>query len=284
MENNKKHLLSINLESWVFSEKINAKNLSLEELRKLDDGYTLKALEHVLTLLKKYNQKITFFVVTKLEELYPGIIDRILREGHELAWHTHTHTLIKSADILIAELEAAKKIIDKYSIKGFQPPEIVFIKEGYKILKDYGFLYSSSIYGNTQAHYNYKGIFEIPVSVSNKKYLPSFEKIVFPNNMTLNNILKFGIPFGSGLFWGIFGKKYYLKKLNNAERENRTYNFFIHEWQLISPWSKEYKKDISFFINPLFLLYRINVNYMFKLLLSKYKFGKFIDYYNKNYE
>ncbi|MHA1678426.1 MAG: polysaccharide deacetylase family protein, partial [Promethearchaeota archaeon] len=286
MKKNRKHLLSINLESWVFSEKINAKNLSVENLRKLDNEYTPRALRHVLDLLKKHNQKITFFVVTKLEELYPGIIDEILKDGHEVAWHTHTHTIIKSPEILVNELKAAKKIIDKYSIRGFQPPEIIFVKEAYKILKEYGFLYASSIYGNTQAKYSYAGVCEIPVSVSNKNYIPDFKEIIFPNNMTIKNIFKFRIPFGSGLFWGILGKRYYLKKLSNAETENKIYNFFIHEWQLFPPQSKEYKKDVSFFANPLFSLYKINVNCMFNLLLSKYRFGRFIDYYynNKFYE
>lgn len=275
-------LLTIDLESWIFSKRINDRKLNVSELRKLDNDYAIHTLEHVLNLLRKHNQKITFFVVAKLEELYPGLIEKILRAGHEVGWHGYSHATITNVKILQQELENSKEILRRYAIRGFQAPSIVFFREGYALLEEYGFLYSSSIYGNANIVYNFNGIYEIPVSVSNKNYKPRGEDIVFPSNLSLANLLKFGVPFGSSLFWGILGVEYYFKRLQRAKRSNATVNLFMHEWQLVTPDTNDYKKDIGIAANPfsnlLFLPYRINVMKMFEYLISKFSFQRCIDY------
>lgn len=267
-----KHILAIDFESWIFSKKINSLSLPLQELKRLDGGYTQKTLEYLLTTLKKYNQKTTFFIVTKIEELYPGIIGAIKKEGHEIGWHTHTHREINDKEALESELNLAKKIIKKYKIKGFQAPSIIFFRDGYRLLKQAGFTYSSSIYGNSQLKYNFGGIMEFPVSVANENYKPGKNQITFPANLRLLKMFQYGLPYGSSFFWSILGKRYYLEKLSRAIREGRVCNLFIHDWQLVRPTSKEYKKDTNFFWNPFFLPYKINVTSLFESLLANFNF------------
>ena len=273
------HLLCIDLESWIFSKRINKQNLSNAELRRLDNKYTLQALDYALKSLKNHNQRVTFFVVFKLEELYPGIIEKILSQGHEVGWHGHSHTTLKTPEVLIKELELSKTLLKRYHIKGFQAPTISFIREGYSILKKYGFMYSSSIYGNSQNIYSLDGIWEIPVSVSNKDHKPKAKDIEYPSDMRFWKVLKYGIPFGSSFFWSILGRKYYSNKLKEATAQGEICNLFIHDWQLVTPPSKEYKRDVSILSNPLFFsfffFYRKNVSYMFDYLLSNFSFQTF---------
>ncbi len=280
--NFKKQLLCIDFESWVSSERLNKKKLSLNELRVLDNKFTEESLDYILKTLKKYNQKITFFLVFKLEEMYPGIIERILRDGHEIGWHGHTHAIIRNTKILRDELEKSKSLLKKYSIKGFQAPIVHFIKEGYPLLRDYGFTYSSSVYGNSNMLYKFNDVYEIPVSVSNRSYIPEKNKLIFPGDMKIKGFMTQGIPFGSSLFWGILGKNYYSKKLNEANSNGEICNLFIHNWQLLRPNSTEYKKDVNFWSNPsffsLFTFYRKDVSDMFEYLLSRFEFGRYIDY------
>ena len=273
------HLLCIDLESWIFSKRINKQNLSNAELRRLDNKYKLQALDYALKSLKNHNQRVTFFVVFKLEELYPGIIEKILSQGHEVGWHGHSHTTLKTPEVLIKELELSKTLLKRYHIKGFQAPTISFIREGYSILKKYGFMYSSSIYGNSQNTYNLDGIWEIPVSVSNKDRKPKAKDIEYPSDMRFWKVLKYGIPFGSSFFWSILGRKYYSNKLKEATAQGEICNLFIHDWQLVTPPSKEYKRDVSILSNPLFFsfffFYRKNVSHTFEYLLSNFSFQTF---------
>lgn len=274
----KGHLLSIDLESWIFSRKIEEKKLSLKELKRLDNNYTPRVLSYILKTLKKNEQRITFFVVGKLEEVYPGIIEKILKEGHEIGWHSHTHANLSDEEILKQELNKSSKIIKNYKMKGFQAPTVIFFKKGYKLLRDYGFEYSSSIYGNSNAIHNFHGIYEIPVSTAFRKYKPIKSKVFFPSNMTFANLAKFGLPIGSSYFWGVLGKKFYKSHLQKKENKGEIVNMFIHEWQIINPKSEEYKDDVNFFWNPLFLPYKMNLSSMFEHILQNFRFVRFKDY------
>ncbi len=274
----KGHLLSIDLESWIFSRRIDQKKLSHKELKKLDDNYTPNVLKYLLKVLKKNEQKVTFFIVGKLEEIYPGTIEKILDEGHEVGWHTHTHANIINEDILRKELEGSASIISKYRMKGFQAPTITFIRNGYKLLKKYGFEYSSSVYGNSNVLHRFDGIYEIPVTTSFKKYKPKKSEIFFPANMTISNLKKFGIPTGSSYFWGIFGRRFYQQQLKRAKSKNEIVNMFIHEWQIKKPESEEYNKDVSLLWNPFFYPYKRNLTGMFEFMLSNFKFRRFKDF------
>lgn len=274
---NKPNSLCIDFESWIFSKTINAQNLSVSKLRKLDNNYTLQTLDYLIKILKKYRQKTTFFVVIKLEELYPGIIGEIIANGHEVGWHTYSHPDLTDEKILKDELEKSEKYLKKYKIKGFQAPRIYFFREGYKLLKKYGFVYSSSIYGNSDIIYNFDNIYEIPVSVSNKNYRPKNKEISFPCEISMSNLFKFGIPFGSSFFWSILGKKYYFKKISEMNKMDLPVNLFIHDWQLVTSESKEYKKDVGFLKLPLFLPYRKNVSEIFEYLLSEFSFQPLIN-------
>lgn len=280
MQKNKfKHLIGMDFESWMVLDKVSGKKLNDSQRIKLDSGNTLKALDQILESLKKTNQKITFFVVFRLEELYPGTIKKILDHGHEVGWHGYSHAPIKNKEILLSELKRSQNLLKKYRINGFQAPYIIFFKEGYKILKQYGFEYSSSIYGNSSKIYNIDGILEIPVSVSHDSFDPKQDEIIYPSHMSISNLLKFGIPFGSSYFWSIFKKTYYEKKLNSATKNKKVVNLFIHNWQLYHKHQKPLGSSIITFLkNPPFFPYTINVKDHFEYLLQNHSFQKFEDY------
>ena len=288
MKSNGHRLMSIDFETWIFSENINKEKLSINDLRELDNGHAPKALDYLLKILKKNKQKITFFVVLKLEEIYPGILEKIKNAGHEIGFHGYTHAFIYNAEILKIELEQAKKYIKKYDIIGYQAPRILHVKEGYKLLKKYGFVYSSSIYGNPNKIYKFDGILEIPVSVSNSNYAPDPETIVFPSNMTFANMVTFGIPYGSSYFWSVLRENYYRKKLKETEKNDTTVTLFMHNWQLVKQISKSNKykppEDSNPFLQPLYYPYTVNVSRMFESLLRDFKFQTYKDYlYEKKY-
>lgn len=274
----RRNLLSIDLESWIFSLRMNKLNLSVKELKRLDNNYTPQVIEYLLKVLKKNNQKITFFTVAKLEELYPDIFEKIKLDGHEIGWHSHSHAVIDNQEILKKELDKSKKMIEKYKVVGFQSPAIIFFREGYKILKEHGFKYSSSTYGNSNLIRKIDGIFEIPVSTNYSNYKPGTNDVVFPANMTFSNLRRFGIPYGSSYFWGLLGENYYKKKITQAMKQKKIVNMFIHDWQIIKPRAEEYKKDVNFFWNPLFYPYKKNLDSMFNFLTMNFKFVRFRDF------
>ena len=56
-----------------------------------DDGPHAKNTPRLLDMLKQRNIKATFFVVATNAKRYPGIMKRMVAEGHEIGNHTVTH-------------------------------------------------------------------------------------------------------------------------------------------------------------------------------------------------
>ncbi|MEI9929122.1 MAG: polysaccharide deacetylase family protein [Rhizomicrobium sp.] len=56
-----------------------------------DDGPDPEWTPAILDILKAKNVKATFFVIGENAEANPGLVERILNEGHELGNHTFTH-------------------------------------------------------------------------------------------------------------------------------------------------------------------------------------------------
>ena len=56
-----------------------------------DDGPTPGITEWILSTLKQYDAKATFFVLGKNAEMYPDLHQRILDEGHKIGNHTYSH-------------------------------------------------------------------------------------------------------------------------------------------------------------------------------------------------
>ncbi|MFI3282587.1 MAG: polysaccharide deacetylase family protein [Rikenellaceae bacterium] len=56
-----------------------------------DDGPTPGITEWILSTLRKYDAKATFFVLGKNVEMYPDLYEMILADGHKVANHTYSH-------------------------------------------------------------------------------------------------------------------------------------------------------------------------------------------------
>ena len=56
-----------------------------------DDGPTPGVTEWVLSTLRRYDAKATFFMLGKNAEQYPDLYQRILKEGHKVGNHTYSH-------------------------------------------------------------------------------------------------------------------------------------------------------------------------------------------------
>ncbi|MCF6465647.1 polysaccharide deacetylase family protein [Clostridium sp. Cult2] len=92
-----------------------------------DDGPHPIYTDEILDVLKEYDVKATFFVLGKFAELYPDIIKRQSREGHEIGNHTYSHVDPKkvSKEKLLDEYERTQNIVTNLTNKEpklFRPP------------------------------------------------------------------------------------------------------------------------------------------------------------------
>lgn len=92
-----------------------------------DDGPDAKYTPEVLDELKRLGVKATFFVVGRNAEANPGLVRRMVDEGHEVGSHTFTHPDLGAVSLVRAELEikATQRAIQSITGRSttlFRPP------------------------------------------------------------------------------------------------------------------------------------------------------------------
>ncbi len=222
-----KNIFTVDLEDWfcAYNLGIDIKDWDKQELRVENNA------KRILKLLTKYNVKATFFVLGWIAEKVPGLIKEIESDGHEIATHGFSHTLIThmnpdefNKDIK-RSLNAICSIV-KQNVIGFRAPSFTITKKtlwALPILKQQGIIYDSSVYpigfhpdyGIAESDLNIhklNGIMEVPLSVA-----------------------EFGgkkIPCSGGAYFRIFPYQITRKLIERCNQQGRPVIFYIHPWEL----------------------------------------------------
>ena len=179
--------------------------LDVEDLRPSDQFEDRSKLmtEKVLDLFSEMNIRATIFVVGDVAKNHPEIINKAVKDGHEIGLHSHKHIPLQllTPDEFEQELTGAKTLLQEISgqeINGFRAPTMSLTHKtrwAVPILKRVGFTYSSSVLPAKNPLYGWDGLPRHPF-----RWLNSV--IEFPCPVT--NILGFTIPYLGGAYFRLF--------------------------------------------------------------------------------
>ena len=179
--------------------------LDVEDLRPSDQFEDRSKLmtEKVLDLFSEMNIRATIFVVGDVAKNHPEIINKAVKDGHEIGLHSHKHIPLQllTPDEFEQELSVAKTLLQEISgqeINGFRAPTMSLTHKtrwAVPILKRVGFTYSSSVLPAKNPLYGWDGLPRHPF-----RWLNSV--IEFPCPVT--NILGFTIPYLGGAYFRLF--------------------------------------------------------------------------------
>ena len=179
--------------------------LDVEDLRPSDQFEDRSKLmtEKVLDLFSEMNIRATIFVVGDVAKNHPEIINKAVKDGHEIGLHSHKHIPLQllTPDEFEQELTGAKTLLQEISgqeINGFRAPTMSLTHKtrwAVPILKRVGFTYSSSVLPAKNPLYGWHGLPSHPF-----RWLTSV--IEFPCPVT--NILGFTIPYLGGAYFRLF--------------------------------------------------------------------------------
>jgi peptidoglycan-N-acetylglucosamine deacetylase len=107
----------------------------------------------VLEVLRRYSIKATFFVPGLIIEQQPKTIEAILKDGHEIGHHSHTHRWIVNLSHQEEREEMEKgylavKNATGSAPRGYRSPAAEFSSISLDLIKEYGFSYSSNFFDN----------------------------------------------------------------------------------------------------------------------------------------
>lgn len=96
-----------------------------------DDGPNGEHTRQILDTLARHGAKATFFCVGGAVRQHPGLVARMVAEGHEVGNHTHTHALLPTLpeDELAAEIDEAQRAI---ADAGVPEPRLFRAPKGFK--------------------------------------------------------------------------------------------------------------------------------------------------------
>lgn len=160
--------LTVDVEDWYHIPSVCGSTFSVyrdvDEFFDRWDGrydYLTTTTERVLKLLDHHQIPATFFVVADIIEHYPGLVESIADQGHEIACHGLHHSCVidpKTKKPLISSdkfremVAKAKGNLEKISgekILGYRAPNALIAGWMIDILEELGFRYDSSVSVNS---------------------------------------------------------------------------------------------------------------------------------------
>ena len=139
------NILGIDFEDWFHPELIQ-KYISKEN----NEPRVVEGINKIIELLRKNETKATFFVVGELLEFKPELLDIILENEHEIAFHTMKHTRIdlpNRREQFQDEIKQFDKLTGGRS-KGFRAPSFSLNTTSswlIDVLEENDYVYDSSV-------------------------------------------------------------------------------------------------------------------------------------------
>ncbi len=228
------NVLGIDFEEWYHPELV--KPYVQNEKKELK---ITKGIDKILDWLNKKETFATFFVVGELIEKEPTLLDKIISEGHEIAFHTMNHNRLDEEgfeDKFEEELELFDKLTSGKS-KGFRAPTFSLNKEtswaiNNLIKKKY--VYDSSIVPVKTKMYGVPEAKISPYNISSKnisKEDQSSNLIEFP--LMITKFLSKKIPAGGGFFLRFLPLRTIMNGINTYQKMSIPATFYIHSWELV---------------------------------------------------
>jgi polysaccharide deacetylase family protein (PEP-CTERM system associated) len=178
--------------------------------------------------------KATFFTLGWVAERFPGLVKRMVEDGHEVASHGYSHVraTTQTPDEFRADILKTKKILEDIAgteVIGYRAASYSISKENLwalDILAETGHLYSSSIY---PVKHDLYGIPDAP----RFRYSPIEENAFTEIPVTTFDWLGKRWPAGGGGFFRFYPyafSRFALRAINNKERQSGM--FYFHPWEI----------------------------------------------------
>ena len=227
------NLLGIDFEDWYHPE------LMKPYISGKDKNPTvINGIDKILELLRKNETLATFFLVGELLLVEPELQDKILDEGHEIAFHTMYHTRLDSEgykEKFLDEIKNFEKLTSGKS-KGFRAPTFSLNDTSswaIDILRECGYQYDSSVVPAKGKMYGLPNALIEPYRISSSSIEnddPDSDMLEFP--LLVTKFLGKKIPAGGGFYLRTLPMRIIKNAIRKYEDLNIPATFYIHSWEL----------------------------------------------------
>ena len=189
-------------------------------------------VETILSLFAESGARATFFTLGWIAERYPGLVRRIVAEGHELASHGYGHLRIheQAPAEFAQDIGRAKSLLEDLSgaeVKGYRAPSFSIGSRtlwAFERIAQAGYRYSSSVY---PVRHDLYGMPDAPRFA----YRPRADLLEIP--VTTATVLNRNLPAGGGGYFRLLPyavSRALLRRVNRVDA--RPGIFYFHPWEI----------------------------------------------------
>jgi polysaccharide deacetylase family protein (PEP-CTERM system associated) len=227
------NILGIDFEEWYHPELVKNHVKADQKIPKV-----FKGIDKILDLLNKHNISATFFVVGEILQHTPELMDKIISNDHEIAFHTMHHDRIDSLNFLNSfddELKEFQKITNNKS-KGFRAPTFSLNEKSssiIKMLEKHNYIYDSSIMPAKTSMYGNPNADKKPYKITSENLENNSENgklWEFP--LMVTKLLGKQIPAAGGFYLRTLPSHMIKNAIKKYEKEHMPACFYVHSWEL----------------------------------------------------
>lgn len=188
----------------------------------------------VLDLFAEHEVKATFFTLGWVAERYPGLVHRMVGEGHELASHGYEHTRVteQTPEAFFADITHTKALLEDLGgveVRGYRAASYSIVERtawAFAELERAGYRYSSSVYPIKHDLYGWPEAGLIPFRPPGTQRLIEIPVTALP-------LFKRHWPAGGGGYFRLLPypvSRWSLRRINRTEQ--RSGIFYFHPWEI----------------------------------------------------
>jgi polysaccharide deacetylase family protein (PEP-CTERM system associated) len=186
----------------------------------------------VLDLFGRAGVKGTFFTLGWVADRHPGLVRRMVAEGHEVASHGYDHAKVTTLtpDQFRRDIRRTKALLEDLGgtvVKGYRAPSYSIGRTNLwalDVLQEEGHRYSSSIYPINHDHY---GMPEAP------RFALRAHNGMLELPITTTRLFSRNLPAGGGGFFRLLpyrASRWAIARVNRVDRQPAI--FYFHPWEV----------------------------------------------------
>ena len=191
-------------------------------------------VDAILAMLDEHKTHATYFMLGWVAERYPGLVRRIVEQGHELASHGYAHQRAteQSPQEFRQDITRAKALLEDIGgvvVQGYRAPSFS-IGHGnlwaLECLREAGYRYSSSIYPIHHDHYGMPG-------APRFAFHPEGGRGLLELPVTTVRLFNRNLPAGGGGYFRLLPysvSRWCLQRVNNVDQQPCI--FYFHPWEI----------------------------------------------------
>jgi len=228
--------LTIDLEAWYHPEAIRTSGIKIERF-----SQAVEATTPILDMLTAYGVNATFFAVGELAAEHPKLIERILKDGHELAFHGWSHKPLWVMSRETFSMEVSRFLAWRDAtfpgvvIHGFRAPTFSLDEKtawAIPVLKEYGFAYDSSIFPARTPLYGVPDAPQHAYRISEDDLATDAEHGLLEVPMSVYDLVGMRMGFTGGLYLRALPWTLVKRMVTSTNEKSYPAIFYVHPWEV----------------------------------------------------